>query len=127
MKKTKRKPPLNVIGAAVAGLGVPGLILAIAMAIAVSAGLTGAAVITAALAAIGLGGGMLGGIAVLGVAGLIATGFAIYGTEAVLKAALKELKKKGYTKEQLLDKIEKYWISRGLKLKIMEYVNNLWE
>jgi hypothetical protein len=42
MAKRKKKPPLNVIGAAAAGLGVPGLILTVAISVAVAGGLSGA-------------------------------------------------------------------------------------
>jgi hypothetical protein len=126
MAKRKKKPPLNVIGAAAAGLGVPGLILTVAISVAVAGGLSGAAAITAALAAIGLGGGMIGGVAVLVVAGLLATGITIYGSEAVIKAVIKELKKRGRKKDELLRQVESYWVSRGLKLKVKEYVEELW-
>ncbi|HEY9838699.1 MAG TPA: hypothetical protein V6D27_17590 [Vampirovibrionales bacterium] len=53
----------------VAALGLPGIILAIAMA---TTGLTGSAAITAALAMLGGPAGVLGGIGVLGITGLIA-------------------------------------------------------
>ena len=49
-----------------AGVGLPGVILLIAMA---STGLTGAAAITAALAMLGPG-GMIGGVVFLGIIGL---------------------------------------------------------
>ena len=51
MAKTKNNVPLEKIVSKVAALGVPGLILLIAIA---ATGLTGAAAITAALAALGL-------------------------------------------------------------------------
>ncbi|MBD2200751.1 MULTISPECIES: hypothetical protein [Calothrix] len=63
----------------VAALGLPGVILAIAMA---ATGFTGAAAITAALAFLGGPAGMLGGIAVLGLTGLI--------TEALAKVSLED-------------------------------------
>ncbi|MCT7958798.1 hypothetical protein [Laspinema palackyanum] len=53
----------------VAALGLPGIILAIAMA---TTGLTGSAAIAAALAMLGGPAGVLGGIGVLGITGLIA-------------------------------------------------------
>jgi hypothetical protein len=124
VRKRKKKPPLNVIGAAVAGLGAPGLILTVAISVAVAGGLSGAAAITAALAAIG--GSMIGGVAVLVVGGLLATGITIYGSEAVIKAVIKELKKRGRKKNELLQQVESYWVSRGLKLKVKEYVEDLW-
>lgn len=122
-----KKPPLNVIAASVAALGVPGFVLAVAISVATAGGLAGAAAITTALAAISLGTGMVGGIAVLAVAGLLATGLTLYGTEIILRAVLKELKKRGHTKTRLLRQVDHYWISRGLKLKTKEYVTALWE
>jgi len=107
-------------------LGIPGLILTVAIAVAMAGGLAGAAAVTTALAAIGMGTGMVGGVAVLLVAGLVAAGITIYGAEVVIKAVIKELKKRGHKKEKLLEQVESYWISRGLKLKVKEYVERLW-
>lgn len=126
MKKRKKRPPLNVIASAVAALGVPGLILTVAISVAIAGGLSGAAAITAALAAIGMGSGMIGGVAILLVAGLVAAGITIYGSEAVIKAVIKELKRRGHKKEQLLENVESYWVSRGLKLKVKEHIEGLW-
>jgi len=59
-------------------LGVPGLLLLVAMSI---TGLAGAAAITAALAALGGPFGMLGGVAMLGITALVADGLATYGVD----------------------------------------------
>lgn len=67
----------------VAALGLPGVILVVAMA---ATGLTGAAAITAALAFLGGPAGMLGGITVLGLTGLITDALAKVGLEDFLTA-----------------------------------------
>ncbi|MCL1472425.1 hypothetical protein [Argonema antarcticum] len=67
----------------VAALGLPGVVLVIAMA---TTGLTGAAAITAALAILGGPAGMLGGIAVLGLTALIADALAKLSLEDFLTA-----------------------------------------
>ncbi|MBD5234201.1 MAG: hypothetical protein HDS65_08505 [Bacteroidales bacterium] len=104
----------------VAALGVPGLILTVAIA---ATGLTGAAAITAALAALGPG-GMIGGIVTLGVAGVIAHGISEYGFDAIFKAVMKELYKKGESKSSLIAKVQRYPISKSLKLKVIDEINN---
>lgn len=104
----------------VAALGVPGLILVIAIG---ATGLTGAAALTTALAALGPG-GMIGGIATLGVAGLVSEGISKYGIDAIFYGVLKELYKKGYSKEEILHKLKNYPISKSLKRKLEEKVEN---
>lgn len=105
----------------VAALGVPGLMLVVAMA---ASGLTGAAAITAALAALGPG-GMLGGIAFLGVAGLLAHGLTEFGFDAIFTGVVKELYKKGETKSSILNKIQKYPVSKSLKRKLKEEIEKM--
>lgn len=105
----------------VAALGVPGLMLVVAMA---ATGLTGAAAITAALAALGPG-GMIGGIAFLGVAGLLAQGLTEFGFNAIFTGVVKELYKKGETKCSILNKIEKYPVSKSLKRKLKEELEKM--
>lgn len=104
----------------IVALGVPGLVLLVAMAI---TGWAGAAAITAGLAMLGGPFGMLGGIAVLGILGTISRGLADYGFEAIFTATVEELKKKGKTKYQIENEINSYPISRELKLKIKDYLN----
>ena len=99
-------------------LGVPGLVLLIAVS---ASGLAGGAAIVAALAALGPG-GLIGGIVTLGIIGLIAHGLTEYGVEALSCALIKELLKKGETKESILDKISKYPISKSLKSRLNEVV-----
>lgn len=102
----------------IAALGVPGLVLMTAIG---ATGLAGGAAITTALVALGPG-GILGGIATLGIIGLISEGIAQYGIDTIFSAVVKELYRKGETKEQLLQKIGRYPISKDLKRKLKEYV-----
>lgn len=95
----------------IVGLGVPGLMLFLAIN---ATGLAGAAAITAALAALGPG-GMVGGVAVLVVAGLIAEAIAEVGADAIYSAVIKELYVKGESEESIRRKIEGYFISPKLK------------
>ena len=105
----------------VAALGIPGLILMVAMS---ATGLSGAAALTAALASLGPG-GMIGGIALLGVAGLIAQGLTEFGFDAIFSGVVKELYRRGETKDTILSKIEKYPVSKSLKRKLKEGLDKL--
>lgn len=105
----------------VAGLGVPGLILVVAIS---ATGLAGGAAITAALAAIGPG-GMIGGIVTLGVIALLVDGLTEYGFDAIFTAVVKELYKRGENKESILKKIEKYPVSKSLKRKLREELEKI--
>ncbi len=107
---------MDKIVSKVAALGVPGLVLVIAIS---ATGLAGGAAITTALAALGPG-GMIGGIATLGVIGLISEGIAKYSVDAIVSAVVKELYKRGETKESIKEKINKYPISKDLKRKLNE-------
>lgn len=100
----------------IAALGIPGLVLLIAIS---ATGLSGAAAITTALAALGPF-GMIGGIATLGVIGLISQGVVEFGSDAIFVAVVKELYKKGECKESILTKINKYPVSKSLKRKLRE-------
>ncbi len=102
---------MDKIVSKVAALGVPGLVLVVAMG---ATGLVGAAAITAALAALGPG-GIIGGIAVLGILALLSEALTEYGFDAIFKAVVKELIKKGESKGTILRKVEKYPISKELK------------
>lgn len=105
----------------IAALGVPGLILITAIG---ATGLAGGAAITTALAAIGPG-GMIGGIVTLGVIGLISEGITEYGFDAIFNAVVKELYKRGETKNSILKKIKKYPVSKQLKRKLRDSLNEI--
>lgn len=109
---------MDKIVSKIAALGVPGLVLTAAIG---ATGLAGGAAITTALAAIGPG-GMIGGLVTLGVIGLISEGISKYGVDAIFSAVVKELYRRGETKEQLKQKIKRYPISKDLKRKLNEYI-----
>ena len=121
MAKTENNIPLDKVVSELAALGVPALIFIIAMA---ATGLAGAAAITAALAALGPG-GIVGGIAFLGVAGLISYGLTEYGVDAILEGVVKELYLQGESKESIKEKVSKYPVSKSLKLKLFDTLDNI--
>ncbi|MEM1168293.1 MAG: hypothetical protein AAGJ08_04200 [Cyanobacteria bacterium P01_H01_bin.35] len=96
----------------IAGVGLPGVILLIAMA---TTGFTGAAAITAALAMLGPG-GMIGGIVFLGIIGLASDALAKYGLEALLKGVYLQRKSDGEPLSNLSREINSLPISLELKL-----------
>lgn len=103
----------------IAALGVPGLVLVVAIN---ASGFVGGAAIVTALSALGPG-GIIGGIVTLGLISLIAQALTEFGMDAIFSAVVKELIKKGETKESILNKIEKYPVSKSLKRKLREQVN----
>ena len=117
-KQSKDGIPLDKVAEIIAGLGVPGLILLVVMA---ATPYFGAAATTTSLAAIGPF-GMLGGIAALLVLAFIAQALAKLGFEQVFPAVLNNLKKRGETIEEILEKINGYPISIGLKAKLREFI-----
>lgn len=115
------KAQMDKLVSKIAALGIPGLVLVTAIG---ATGLAGGAAITTALAALGPG-GILGGIATLGIIGLISEGIAQYGVDAIFSAVIKELYRKGETKEEILRKIKKYPISKELKRKLKENIEKV--
>lgn len=105
----------------IAALGVPGLVLMIAIS---ATGLSGAAAITTALAALGPF-GILGGIATLGIIGLLSQGIVEFGFNALFTAVVKELYKRGEDMSSILNKVDKYPISKSLKRKLREELHNI--
>ncbi|MCK4626328.1 MAG: hypothetical protein KAV00_13505 [Phycisphaerae bacterium] len=99
----------------IVAIGVPGLVLLVAMA---ASGWYGGAAIVTALAILGGPLGMLGGIALLGVLVLISNALAKYGFEKIFEASVKKYEEKGISREEIVNKIDHYPISRELKLKI---------
>lgn len=114
------KIPTDKAISKIAALGVPGLVFVVAIG---STGLVGAAAITTALAALGPG-GIVGGIAFLGVAGIISSVVAEKGVDYVFNSVIAELYAKGESKESIIAKIDKYHISKDLKLKLKDKVNS---
>lgn len=120
MKKKEIRVPADKIIEKIAALGVPALVFIIAIS---ATGLSGAAAITAALAALGPG-GMIGGVAFLGVSVLIIDAISKFGFDYTFSSVVKELYKRGESKESILEKIEKYHISKELKRKLIDKVNS---
>ena len=87
-------------------------------------GLYGAAAITAALALLGPG-GMVGGIATLLVAGAVASAISEYGFDALFRAVIKNMYRKGETKGSIKAKIEKGPWSKKLKAKAISELEQL--
>jgi hypothetical protein len=113
---------MDKIVSKIVALGVPGLVLLLAIG---ATGYAGAAAITTTLCAIGPF-GMIGGIATLGLIGLISQAISEYGFEKIFVQVVKELVKKGETKESILTKINSYKISKSLKLKLKEEFEENW-
>lgn len=105
----------------IVALGVPGLMLLIAVG---ASGLAGAAAVTTALACLGPG-GMIGGVVTLIIASLISEAIAKYGFEAIFLKVCKGLYEKGETKESIKEKIRNYKISKSLKEKAIKYLDEL--
>lgn len=112
---------LDQVAAKIAALGVPGLMLVIAM---TATGYTGAAALTTALVALGPG-GMLGGIATLGVSVLISDAAAKYGARTIALEVIKELYRRDETVDTILDKIERMPLSHELKMHAKETLEEL--
>ena len=103
----------------IAAFGLPGVVLMIAMS---ATGLAGGAALTTALAALGPF-GMIGGIVLLATIGLLADKIAELGYEEVTKLVLKEYLKTS-SKEEAIELVKKYPITKSMKLKIIDYIEN---
>ncbi len=93
---------MDKIVSKIAALGVPGLVLLVAIS---ATGLYGAAAITTALAALGPF-GMVGGIAILGVIGLVTEAISEFGFSAVFSRVVKQLYKNGESKQTIQKKFK---------------------
>jgi hypothetical protein len=103
----------------IVGLGVPGLVLIVAISV---SGFAGAAAITTALAFLGGPLGMLGGITVLALFVPISRALSKYGLEKLFARTIRGLLAKGLSREEIVQKIESYPISKELKLKLLKLV-----
>lgn len=103
----------------IASLGSLGIVLIVAIG---NTGLVGAAAITAALASLGGPFGMIGGIFALGTIGLITHTVSEYGLEEVIKAVVRT-QRKTKSSQTIIREINRYPITKGLKLKIIDYIN----
>jgi hypothetical protein len=91
------------------GLGVPGLVLLVAIGV---SGFAGAAAITTALSTLGGPAGMVGGIGVLVLLGLASRAVTRHGLPRIAGLVVRGLVKKGYTSDSIRAQISKYptWI-----------------
>lgn len=96
----------------IAAIGIPGLILIVAVS---ASGYAGAAALTTALAALGGPLGMIGGVGALLLASVIVKALSEFGMDSIFQAVVAQLIKQGETQEGLLKKIQHYPISRSLK------------
>nr|WP_290222760.1 hypothetical protein [Trichocoleus desertorum] len=104
----------------VAALGLPGVMLVIAMA---TTGFAGAAAITTALAVLGGPFGMLGGIGILGITALVADSLAKVGIEGFLRGIYCE-RRKAESRERLVREIQGLPISDDLKRLLKDVVGS---
>lgn len=105
----------------IVAIGIPALMLMVAISM---TGLAGAAAITAGLALLGPG-GMIGGVITLVVASSIASALSEYGFDALFKAVIKKLYEKGETKSTIREKIKKGPWSDKLKAKAISDLEKL--
>jgi len=104
-----------------ASLGIPSLILIVAID---ASGYVGAAAITTALAALGPG-GMIGGILFLGVIGVLVSSLTDHGVELIFTKVITQLIINGETLDDIEKKIKSYPISKELKLKLNELIKTI--
>jgi hypothetical protein len=117
----KMKMPLDWIVEKIVALGVPGLVLLVAVA---TSGYAGGAAIVSALATLGGSLGMLGGIGLLLLLVLLSNGLAKHGFEKIFKGVVQGLRdKKGLSQKEILDKIESYPITKNLKLTLKDLLS----
>jgi len=105
-----------------APFGVMGIVFIVALSSAMAAGLAGAAAFTSALAAFGPG-GMIGGLMTLGVVGIVATLAVDYGYDGIVIAVVKEQLKTKSKDEIWCEISRKKFVSKDLKLKIKDYID----
>ena len=103
-------------------LGIPGIVLLMAIS---TSGLAGGAAIVAALAAIGGPFGMMGGLAGLGSLTLISDAIGQYGIERLFKEVIKGLQQKGISTAEIQKAVESYPISKELKSKLKNYLTQI--
>lgn len=104
------------------GMGVPGIVLLVAMSI---SGFAGAAAFTTALATLGGPAGMIGGAGMLVFLGLVSRSLAKWGLPKILGPVIRGLAAKGTTPVEIDSKIRSYptWLlSRDAKQRILAAV-----
>jgi hypothetical protein len=104
-------------------LGVPGLVLLVAVEI---AGVSGAAAIVAGLASLGGPLGMVGGFITLGLLVLVGKKIGEYGFDRLFSKVLKGVRDSGKTKKQIFEEVDSYKIPERMKRALREWVEEFW-
>lgn len=104
-------------------LGVPGLVLLVAVEI---AGVSGAAAIVAGLAWLGGPLGMVGGFVTLGILVLVSKKIGEYGFDRLFSMVLKGVRDSGKTKKQIFEEVDSYKIPDRMKRALREWVEQFW-
>jgi len=112
---------LDKVVTKIVALGVPGLVLLVAMA---ASGWVGGAAIVTALAILGGPAGMLGGLFLLGILVLISNALAKYGFWKIFEASVKKFEEKGMSHEEIIKRVEAYPISKELKRRIKDLLSS---
>jgi len=105
-------------------LGVPAIVFLTVMSFA-PVGVFGAAAYTWTLSAIAGPFGMIAGGVVLLFLSKNSKKITDFGIEKVLTLVLKEMKKKGAQKVEIINKIKKYPLSKEMKLKVINHIKSL--
>ena len=113
---------LDAIAAKIGQLGIPGLVLIVAMWM---TGLAGAAAFVTALAALGGPFGMWGGLIVMGLLVTVSNGLSRFGLKSLFQAVLSQLYKQGKTKDEILLQISKYPITAKMKKALVSHINRI--
>ena len=120
-RKMKTNISLDELISKLASIGVPALVLLLTMA---STGLAGAAAITASLALLGPG-GMVGGVVTLLAGGVLTEVLAQFGIETVISLMIGRMYQDGETQASIEERINGMYISKKLKLKIIDKFKEL--
>lgn len=120
-RKMKINISLDELISKLASIGVPALVLLLTMA---STGLAGAAAITASLALLGPG-GMVGGVVTLLAGGVLTEVLAQFGIETVISLMIGRMYQDGETQASIEERINGMYISKKLKLKIIDKFKEL--
>lgn len=116
-----KKLSLDQIASKSVGIIIPSLLFVMAVH---GSGFLGAAAITSVLSALGPG-GMIIGVITFGTATVLLEAVTKYGIDHVITVLVKGAYKHGETKESLLAAIDRYPVSKELKLKLRYEIEKL--
>ena len=114
------KEPVTMLVA----LGVPGIVLLVALE---TTGFAGAAAIVTALATLGGPLGWVGGFVSLGILVIVSKKMAEFGFDYLFSRVLKGVRESGKTKEQIFEEVEGYKIPDVMKRALHEWVEQFWD